>query len=481
MVLKRLEIEDMFGIFNYSLDLSKDITIITAPNGYGKTICLKIIHSIFSLNFIYFSSLDFKKISLITDMGDLSIRKHTSVENSVQSKNLSLFDESYILNEDEEDAIFDSYEEEKAKEHNVIEITLGNGESENSCTIDFNNYQSMYREKVEEFFPFLRRMEHDRWIDRRSRIRADFSLEDILENFDIPTVDASKLELEDWLINFSKKQKTYFVQDQRLVLKESNMRGREIFHTNAIERYSAKLKSKINSSSLQVSIKSQELDSTFPQRLVNNREKYNDFDKASLINELDDIQDKRKELMKYDILSQGNSFDNEMEITHIEDNDVKVLKLYVKDTNEKLSTLDDFYKKINTFVEILNSKLIFKKVKVDSKRGFYFVRDIKENENLSKREKVLSLSKLSSGEQHQVILLYQLIFNSDSTTLVLIDEPEISLHIVWQKQFMGDLVKISEINNSKSIIATHSPQIIGSKWDSTIDLEDLRRKQVESI
>ena len=38
MVLQRLEIENMFGIFNYSLDLSKDITIITAPNGYGKTI-----------------------------------------------------------------------------------------------------------------------------------------------------------------------------------------------------------------------------------------------------------------------------------------------------------------------------------------------------------------------------------------------------------------------------------------------------------
>ena len=158
-----------------------------------------------------------------------------------------------------------------------------------------------------------------------------------------------------------------------------------------------------------------------------------------------------------------------------------MLKLYVKDTNEKLSTFDDIYEKINTFVEILNSKLIFKKVKVDSKRGFYFVRDIKENEDLGKKEKVLSLSKLSSGEQHQVILLYQLIFNSDSTTLVLIDEPEISLHIVWQKQFMADLVKISEINNSKSIIATHSPQIVGNKWDSTIDLEDLRRKQVESI
>ncbi|WP_201556642.1 AAA family ATPase [Psychrobacter sp. 72-O-c] len=481
MILKKLEVKEMFGIFNYSLDLSKDITIITAPNGYGKTICLKTIHSIFSLNFMYFASLDFKEISLITDMGDLTIRRNTSEENSVQSKNLNLFDEDYSLNDDDDEVNFEIFDKQKIIENNLIEITLCNDEYRNSCVIDLKEHQSIYRESIEEFFPFLRRMEHDRWVDRRTRGRTIYNLKEVLENFDFPVIEVSKLELPDWLKDFAKKQKTYFVQDQRLILKDASIGGRENFHTNAIERYSAKLKSKINSSSLRVSIKSQELDSTFPQRLVNNREQYNDFDKSNLINQLDHIQDKRKKLMKYDILSQGNSFDNEIEITHIEDNDVKVLNLYVEDTNEKLSTFDDIYEKINTFVEILNSKLIFKKVKIDSKRGFYFVRDINDSKSKNNEERLLSLSKLSSGEQHQVIILYQLIFNSDSDTLVLIDEPEISLHIVWQKQFMSDLVKISAINNSKSIIATHSPQIIGNQWESTIDLEDLRKKQVQNL
>ncbi|MGP9596953.1 MULTISPECIES: AAA family ATPase, partial [unclassified Psychrobacter] len=76
------------------------------------------------------------------------------------------------------------------------------------------------------------------------------------------------------------------------------------------------------------------------------------------------------------------------------------------------------------------------------------------------------------------VLLYQLIFNTEPQTLVLIDEPEISLHVVWQKQFMEDLVEVSKINNIKSIIATHSPQIIGDKWNSTIDLADLREQEV---
>ena len=125
-----------------------------------------------------------------------------------------------------------------------------------------------------------------------------------------------------------------------------------------------------------------------------------------------------------------------------------------------------------------SKKLIFKKVKVNSRRGFYFVRDIEEVELISNKEKVLSLSKLSSGEQHQVILLYQLIFNTEPDTLVLIDEPEISLHVVWQRQFMENLVEVSKINNIKSIIATHSPQIIGENWDSTIDLADLLDRKV---
>ena len=46
---------------------------------------------------------------------------------------------------------------------------------------------------------------------------------------------------------------------------------------------------------------------------------------------------------------------------------------------------------------------------------------------------------------------------------------------------MEDLLEISKINNMKSIIATHSPQIIGDKWESTIDLEDLRKKQVNNL
>ena len=84
------------------------------------------------------------------------------------------------------------------------------------------------------------------------------------------------------------------------------------------------------------------------------------------------------------------------------------------------------------------------------------------------------MGDLSSGEQQEVVLLYELLFKVKAGTLVLIDEPELSLHVVWQKQFLDDLFKIIELQKITIVVATHSPQIINNHWDLTVDLEELR-------
>jgi predicted ATP-binding protein involved in virulence len=77
---------------------------------------------------------------------------------------------------------------------------------------------------------------------------------------------------------------------------------------------------------------------------------------------------------------------------------------------------------------------------------------------------------LSSGEQNQLVMYYDLIFKTDPGTLILIDEPEISLHVVWQRQFLDTILGIIDITGSDFILATHSPQLIHTHWDKTIDL-----------
>ena len=70
-------------------------------------------------------------------------------------------------------------------------------------------------------------------------------------------------------------------------------------------------------------------------------------------------------------------------------------------------------------------------------------------------------------------MLFELLFKVSPNTLVLIDEPEISLHVAWQKEFLNDLSKITELENIRVIVATHSPQIINEHWDLTVDLEEI--------
>lgn len=75
-----------------------------------------------------------------------------------------------------------------------------------------------------------------------------------------------------------------------------------------------------------------------------------------------------------------------------------------------------------------------------------------------------SANDLSSGEYHLYTSILGLGFGVDKSSVVLIDEPENSLHPQWQKDFMSILLQICEMaaSNGHLIVCTHSPLIVGS-------------------
>jgi len=83
----------------------------------------------------------------------------------------------------------------------------------------------------------------------------------------------------------------------------------------------------------------------------------------------------------------------------------------------------------------------------------------------------LSTTDLSSGEQHELVLMYELLFNVKPNSLIMIDEPELSLHVAWQMQFLDDLQSIIALSEFDILLATHSPQIINKRWDLTVELQ----------
>lgn len=74
--------------------------------------------------------------------------------------------------------------------------------------------------------------------------------------------------------------------------------------------------------------------------------------------------------------------------------------------------------------------------------------------------KEFDISGLSSGEKQLFLRALSLKFLNVNNSIILIDEPEISLHPRWQRKIINVYENIGK--NNQLIIATHSPHIIGN-------------------
>jgi predicted ATPase len=73
----------------------------------------------------------------------------------------------------------------------------------------------------------------------------------------------------------------------------------------------------------------------------------------------------------------------------------------------------------------------------------------------------MSVKKASSGEQCMLVLMLGIAGHIQNNSIILIDEPEISLHPKWQEDFMELLIEaFDSYEGCQFIVATHSPQII---------------------
>lgn len=136
--------------------------------------------------------------------------------------------------------------------------------------------------------------------------------------------------------------------------------------------------------------------------------------------------------------------------------------------NALLKEFEDFemqsktaMQQIETYLSTLN--FFFK----DSAKELLFKEDTSDLtfNTLSKSKQILidykDISFLSSGEQQLLILFSYIAFNSEDGKIFIIDEPELSLHIKWQEDFLEQLERITP-KGTQLIFATHSP-ILASK------------------
>jgi len=180
---------------------------------------------------------------------------------------------------------------------------------------------------------------------------------------------------------------------------------------------------------------------------------------------LDDLREGYKELEKEEARLQSLGLMNELSPPvsdeAFSEKNGAILSILLSDNERKLTPFKRLADRAESLLRMLNKKLAPKTVRLDVETGYHVTTENGHS---------LPLSKLSSGEQHEFVLLHELLFEAVPGSLILIDEPELSLHVTWQSEFLPDVLSIAGISDLDFMLATHSPYIIGEEHKLMIRL-----------
>ena len=200
---------------------------------------------------------------------------------------------------------------------------------------------------------------------------------------------------------------------------------------------------------------SQSLDRSFPRRAIQHASHF--VHAPDLQVQLEDIDSKRRELMEAGILDRESDESVALPPGELSHEIAGVMSVYADDTQRKLASLSGILTKIKLFKRLIDQRFITKDVRISRSNGI----------DVTFHGRPVPIDKLSSGEQHQLVLFFELLFEIKQNSLILIDEPELSLHVAWQKKFVSDLMEIINLNHFDVVLATHSPQLVG-RWNHLV-------------
>ena len=113
-----------------------------------------------------------------------------------------------------------------------------------------------------------------------------------------------------------------------------------------------------------------------------------------------------------------------------------------------------------TFERTVNGYFRDKEIVVEPRNGFTVTTESGEQ---------LSEDVLSSGEYHLLYLMVAALTTQRRGTVLAIDEPELSMHISWQRQLIDSLLLCASNASPQLVLATHSPDVVGGYRDYLVE------------
>ena len=201
------------------------------------------------------------------------------------------------------------------------------------------------------------------------------------------------------------------------------------------------------------------------------KEKVKNFIHQEVLTELDKLLDELIDDFKDYVFELRTA---EREATLTLDKKIKELSLKETATPEELQDLRMTLRDKDSQVEAINQQkqLFFEEIT----RLFAHTEKVADFDKDNSivfyhRDKKIRPYQLSAGEKQILIILLKVLLQENQPCILLMDEPEISLHVSWQMQLINIIRKLNP--NCQLLLVTHAPAIFEHWQDKVTKMEQI--------
>ncbi len=436
VAIKRVELKGIHKRYDLDIDFNEDLTILHGQNGTGKSTLIHIIANVANCDFIRFAFIDFNSIKVIYSNGEIIrlFQKETDsvVTIKIEASSGNFFEFS------KDDAIKDVREKEGDRYYNDFTPELSN--AINKFVVK-NNLRSIET----SYFPAFRTM-LEAWSSQRDdRELRTRNIRKKSDKYGSPQVTAFSRNLFGQFlpaINYPSPLDIEYrlKMEVRDALMSIGRYESSVFSESFVKVFSALLNgSETSSNTDQILVEIAELIADSSSTKLGNVE-----NKSGTYNNLRKLVGNGRQLGELASSAAG------------------ALSVYRDALKERQQFQVSTFGEVDEYFDVVNYFLEGKELK-------YELTD--EDDMKRKTPRVglkfpdgswSSIKVMSSGERQLLTMLYA-VNKMSGNSAVLIDEPELSLHIDWQEDLVGKMMQ--QLGDRQIIVCTHSPSIAEDFFD----------------
>ena len=446
--LKSIKIEGLFGKYDYSLDFRNDISIWVSENGVGKTTILTIIVAVLTGDARTLYGINFKRISVNISNKNYIIDKQ-KINSSLKDKdNIDYINRRMIFLLEDLDRYLPRSFSLKIRNEIMHKRYI------DPAMLD----EILYR------LPYDERLNNDR-LDQIIHKIKDLQYSDLYEE-----IYKIKNRLKEEVVFYPTYRRVEVGFERVFSTNPKKHMNRELTTKymgfsmgdvkNRIKNMLTKLRKDANTAYIEMNANI--ISELLADHIGNYIDDFGDIDMHKV-----DVVIKRIGEERIDNIDKLRPFLNSREF-NTKNSNKEFLIYYLQKLVNIYNSQEAFDNKLSKFAQVCSKYLFGKKIEYDETR---LTMDVFDNDGLK-----IDFDDLSSGEKQIVSIFSKVYLDVTSPCVFIIDEPEISLSIEWQKEFLRDIYDSEKV--ALLIATTHSPFIFKNEYAEYVkDLEIYKEKR----